>query len=156
LRGGKADGTKRGKEGENKKQKQGYHNATCSLGENRLQRSRFRLGQTIMCTHEQTTKPTIHALADPPCRARFVSCPSAHTSTFLPGMSFFAHRDNACSLSLCVCLSLCLSVSLLCCFCNPVWPDLSAAAAGGTSTDHRLPIRIGRSGTCASQYHTRT
>lgn len=40
----------------------------CSLGENRLQRSRFRLARTIICTHEQTAKPTIHALADPSCR----------------------------------------------------------------------------------------
>lgn len=56
------------KKEEIKSKKRGTTTLPCSLGENRLQRSRFRLGRTIICTHEQTAKPTIHALADPSCR----------------------------------------------------------------------------------------
>lgn len=76
------------KKEEIKSKKRGTTTLRCSLGENRLQRSRFRLGRTIICTHEQTAKPTIHALADPSCR--HVLC-LAHLPThrlFLPGMPF--------------------------------------------------------------------
>lgn len=62
---------KEGREAEKqrmKSKKRGTTTLPCSLGENRLQRSRFRLARTIICTHEQTAKPTIHALADPSCR----------------------------------------------------------------------------------------
>lgn len=83
-----------------KSKKRGTTTLPCSLGENRLQRSRFRLGRTIICTHEQTAKPTIHALADPSCRHVFVcrahppthrlSCLECH---FCPPR--FAHLDMA-------------------------------------------------------------
>lgn len=75
-----------------KSKKRGTTTLPCSLGENRLQRSRFRLGRTIICTHEQTAKPTIHALADPSCRHIF-ACRARPPTHRLSWNAIFAHLD---------------------------------------------------------------
>lgn len=114
----------------------------CSLGENRLQRSRFRLARTIICTHEQTAKPTIHALADPSCR--HVLC----VSPICPHIDFSCLECHFCPRRFALlssAVNMACLLSLRCCFLqilsDPICPKRVSWAK---STDHRLPRPLRR------------